>query len=471
MIRQMIAAVMAAMIFFSGCQTLSPEPETDPAAAMPERFAEPLPVGDVFRETGSEGWSPLFNNDEFTRLIQTAMKDNYQLVQLKARIAQEEAKLKIDRAGFFPGLSFSLGGEKKETRIKKSGKSSSRDGSHSWDASLSSSYSPDIWNKLSATQQAQVLNLSAAVKDLSVSRLDICVQVAHAWIDILASRQERKILEQQVKINQTLLELQTLRFRNGQADALDVSQQRESLAEANSQLPLAERDERQAMNLLAFLTGQSGSSRPVVLTESLPEPLPLPDPGIPSDLLENRPDIQAARLRLASSKQAIMAARAARLPSFTLTAQAVFSSGNLDLLFKNWVATLAAALSGPIFDGGLKKAEIEQARAVAEEKAGSYAETVYSAIREVEDTLVGIEKQHSYIRLLEDELSVARLTLKDAMVQYRNGQSSYLSYLVAWNSIERLERQLVKERANFLKERINLYKALGRPAGLFPGNT
>jgi len=193
----------------------------------------------------------------------------------------------------------------------------------------------------------------------------------------------------------------------------------------------------------------------------LPEPLPLPGIGIPSDLLENRPDIQAAKMRLSSSQWEVTVARADLLPSFSLTAQALFSNGAFDLLFQNWIATLAGSIAGPIFDGGFRKAEVERVTAVAQEQVTLYARTVAKAIQEVEDSLVSIEKQKEYIRLLEEELNVARLTLKDAMVQYQNGQSSYLSYLVAWTSIQRLESQLVGERAGYIKERIGLYRALG----------
>ncbi|MEN8212089.1 MAG: TolC family protein, partial [Thermodesulfobacteriota bacterium] len=130
-------------------------------------------------------------------------------------------------------------------------------------------------------------------------------------------------------------------------------------------------------------------------------------------------------------------------------------------LFQNWVATLAGSIAGPIFDGGFRKAEVERVKAAAKEQLNIYAMTVARAIREVEDILITIQKQDAYIKLLEKELEAARLTLKDARIQYQNGQSSYLNYLVAWTSIERLERQLVSERAVYLKDRMELYRVLG----------
>ena len=144
-----------------------------------------------------------------------------------------------------------------------------------------------------------------------------------------------------------------------------------------------------------------------------------------------------------------------------LTARALFSNGKLDLLFQNWVATLTATVAGPIFDGGFRKAEVNRVKSLADEQLHIYAMVVAKAIREVEDTLVTIQTQDAYIKLLEQELEAGKLTLKDAGIQYQNGQSSYLNYLIAWTGIERLERQLVSEHAVYLKERISLYKVLG----------
>ncbi len=139
----------------------------------------------------------------------------------------------------------------------------------------------------------------------------------------------------------------------------------------------------------------------------------------------------------------------------------MFSSGHLDLLFHNWVATLAGSIAGPIFDGGFRKAEIERVKAVANEQLNIYALIVAGAIREVEDVLITIQKQDDFLKLLGQELEAVKLTLKDARIQYQNGQSSYLNYLVAWTSIQRLERQLISERAIYLKDRIDLYRVLG----------
>lgn len=463
--RSAFFVILASMVIFSGCKTFEPEPGTPLSLKIPERFSTDAGDNDAI-----ENWWVLFGSDELNALIDHAVDHNFDLKILKTKITQAKAELKKEDASFFPELGFSFGGQKKGTRVKNIHSSpSDYDGSHSWDGSLRGSYTADVWGAASAGRQVEILSLKAAEQDLSLSTLELTAQIAETWIDIIAARNKKRILDSQIKINNTLLELQKLRFINGKANALDVSQQREALAEANSQFPLLEKQEGVLLNTLAFLSGKTAIDSMEMTTETLPVPLPLPKVGIPSDLLENRPDIQAAGMRLSSGQWEITAARTDRLPSFNLTAQALFSSGTLDLLFHNWVATLAAGIAGPILDGGLRKAEIERLKAVADEQLTRYAETVARAIVEVEDSLVGIDKQAAYIRLLEEELAVARLTLKDAGVQYRNGQSSYLAYLTTWTHIEQLERKLVGERATLIKERIGLYRALGwKPV---PGTT
>ncbi|MCP3872625.1 MAG: efflux transporter outer membrane subunit [Desulfobacteraceae bacterium] len=455
--RSVFFVMLMAVIFFSGCKTIEPEDLVPIPLVVPDSFSI-----DINGSETIENWWGIFDSDELNILIKDAMDNNFDLKSLKTKIDQAKAKLEKEEASFFPDLGFSFGGKKKRTKVKPASSSESAyDNSHSWDGSLTGSYTADVWGEAQAGKRAQELSLDAATQDLRVYSQALTADIAENWIDIIAVRNGKHILDNQIKINNTLLELQKLRFANGKANALDVSQQREALAEANSQLPLLEKQERLLLNNLVFLSGKVTHKQIIVRTKILPGPLALPRVGIPSDLLENRPDIQAARMRLSSAQWEIRAAKADFLPSFELTAQALFSSGKLDLFFHNWVATLAASIAGPIFDGGLRKAEVERVKALAKEQLNLYAKTVANAIYEVENSLIRIEKQDVYIKLLAEELEVARMTLKDARIQYLNGHSSYLSYLTAWTSIERLERQLVGERATYIKDRIGLHKAIG----------
>jgi len=455
--RVVFLTIVIGIIIFSGCKTFEPEDDITPPLTMPQKFSIDDGINDTVYSL------QIFEvSEELKSLINDALNNNFDLKILKARINQAKALVSKEEAAFFPDLGFSIGGQKTGTQVKNShGQSSRFEGSHSWDGSLTSTYTADVWGEAEAKKKVQEFNLKATGWDLEESTLELTTTITQIWIDIISSRNEKQMLMDQIDNNKTLLELQKFRFLHGKANALDVSQQHEILAKANSQVPLLEKQERLLLNRLVFLSGYSLIGEVQVNQKQFPEIIPLPRVGVPLNLLDNRPDIQAARLRLSSSRWQISAARADLLPSFNVTARALFSSGKLDLLFNNWVATLAGSIAGPIFDGGFRKAEIERVKAVAKEQLNIYALIVAGAIREVEDVLITIQKQDAFIKLLGQELEAVRLTLKDARIQYQNGQSSYLNYLVAWTSIQRLERQLISERAIYLKDRIELYRVLG----------
>lgn len=456
--RSVTILIFAALIFLSGCSFF--EPELLPKQTL--NLSESFSLGRSSPDSTPDLWQHFLKSDELDRIVREALEGNFDLQVLDARMKQARANLKKSEASFFPDLDFSFGGQKRGTQVKRSTDSGSTyDGSHSWDASIGSSYTPDIWGEAGADKMVKFSSYKASAQDLDAAKIELSAAIARTWVDIIAVRSKMEILDQQIKTNNTLLDLLKLRFLNGRATALEVSQQQEAIAQAGAQVPLLEKQERQLLNSLALLSGKTSAGSVRVESRFIPEAVPVPDIGIPSDLLDHRPDIKAAKQRLTSSQWEVKAAKADLLPSFTLSAQAFFSSGELDLLFHNWVASLVASVGGPLFDGGLRRAEVERAKAAAMEQIGLYAKIVAAAVFEVEDSLVGVEKQDAYIQLLEEELSLARITLKDARVQYLNGRSSFLNYLVAWTGIQSLERQLAGEKAAAIKERITLCEVLG----------
>lgn len=456
-IKQLFCTAVLAILLINGCRSADPDFERSVAISVPDNFSYAGgPAG------GDRMWWKTFESNELNSLIADALENNFDVKAVKARLDQARASLEKERASFLPELDYSAGGQKKETKVKTSRDSASiSDGSHSWDVGLTGVWSPDIWGEFNASQQSQQQTVEAVKQDIEFTRWELAARIAEIWIDIIATRNKIDILEKQIVGSDRQLDLLELRFANGAANALDVSQQREALAETRSQRPLLERQEKILYNALVFLSGKSSPGTISIQTARLPETVMMPSAGIPADLLVNRPDIKAARQRLVSSLWEVKVAEADLLPSLTLTARALFSSGDLDLLFSNWVASLTAAVTGPIFDGGFKKAEVDRVKAVADELLHNYAQTVAGAIRDVEDSLVTIFTQDDYIRLLEEELDLARLTLQDALLQYWNGKSSYLNYLIVLTRIERLERQLIGEKAGAIKERVALYRVLG----------
>lgn len=449
-------AVAAAMLFLTSCTAFQPQARVSPLMELPGKYSLYEPD-----QPGPGRWWQAFESGELNRLVDEALSKNFDLRTAWARLKQADATLLKTGASLKPSVSYSSGAQKSWLQAKASGTGIEHSDSQEYTAGLGASYEIDLWGRLRASRQSDALELKAAREDLETAAVTVAAQVVSTWIDLLSTRRQTLILNQQIAINEDLLKLQYLRFQNGQADALAVSQQREALAAARARLPMLQLDEQQNLNALAVLLGRTSAQDLSITQENLPGLIPIPAQGLPADLLASRPDIRAAGLRLGSADWQVSAAQADRLPAITLSADAAFSSDSLGLLFNNWLSTLAGSITGPLFDAGYRAAEVTRTRAVADEYLTAYAATVAGAIQEVEDSLVTEKRQSDYILLLQEQLKAARLSLKDARLQYMNGQDNYLSYLTAWTSIQDLERQLVEEQATLIKNRVELHRALG----------
>jgi NodT family efflux transporter outer membrane factor (OMF) lipoprotein len=269
------------------------------------------------------------------------------------------------------------------------------------------------------------------------------------------------LLQEQLEVDRTFLELVELRFEKGMVSALDVYQQRQVVAEVEAEIPLEEATEQLLRHELALLLGKPPGT-PIEIEETkLPSPPALPALGLPADLLANRPDVRAAGLRLRAADWQVAEARANRLPSLRLTAGASYGAEELDLLFDNWLLNLAANLTAPLLDGGRRAAAVERQEAVAAENLARYRETVITALKEVEDALVRETKQRQHLAGLQRQIDVAGKALEEAVERYRKGLNDYLPVLTQLASTQRLARSLITQQATLMRYRIALHRALG----------
>jgi outer membrane protein TolC len=258
-----------------------------------------------------------------------------------------------------------------------------------------------------------------------------------------------------------LLELVELRFRNAMVSALDVYQQKQVLENVKAEIPLVEEREQLLLNELAVLLGKPAMTALNISRNEFPDLAPLPPTGLPADLLAVRPDIRAAGLDLQAADWQVAAARANRLPAISLTARARYGEGDLDVLFDNWLLSLAASLTAPILDGGRRAAEVDRTRAVVDERLAIYRNTVLEAVKEVEDALVSEAKQRKHIEGLYEVKAAASQALEEAGMRYRNGLNDYLPVLTQLLTVQGLERDLIRREAELIGTRIQLYRALG----------
>ncbi len=442
------------LAFLSSCRALGTKPEVVSPDVVPPVYSTNTSFANKFHNlTGPVA-------DEFLdNLLCQALEKNHDLQMARARIQAARSDLKRETALVRPKVNASFGGtaRKNQTRNGKTSSSSSEE----WNALLKGAYPLDIWGKSSARIQASQERFLGACEDEARIRLQLISDVAQTYVEILASRQKLALLQSQIQADQDLLDLIQSRFFSGLSSSLDISQQRATLARTQTKKPVLEKELSLALGKMAFLMGETRNTIPEIPERPFPRLLLLPSSGIPSELLENRGDIKAARHRLLASQWEENSARADLLPSFTLSAQALFSNGSLDLLFQNWVLSLGSSLAGTIFDGGEKKARIQKVQAVVKEQTHGYAKIVAQAIGEVEDCLVRLEKQKEYMDYLHRQKTALDAVLEAARAQYENGQANFLNYLSAWTSRQQLEQQMISETALYIKEHIRFYLVLG----------
>ena len=448
--------------YWLGCVFLVMGLSSGCAGFSPQKPDIPLDVSSSFLSswngTGAlQAWWRSFHSDELNRLMDQALDRNMNVRSAWARLAQAQAVAEKTRAGLFPSLDLSGDVSRTRTYVHKELVSDSKSAS----LDLAASYELDLWGEIRSQEYADVASAQARAFDVQAAKVSLAGELSTAWIDLVALRQEIRLLQEQIETNTGVLRLQISRFENGADNALEVSQQQQTLAASRADLPALQAQEAVKLHQIALLAGTIDPDGLNIQTQTLPEPLPLPQVGLPARVLMARPDVQAAALRLRSAGWDVAQARAARLPRISLSTTAGLSSSTFNLVWGDWLTRLGANLSAPLFDAGLRRAEVQRALAVVDEQVAEYALTVLEAVQEVRNALTRERHQQETIQGLEKELQAARQARMQARLRYTNGQSGYVNVLLQQRSVQSLERQLLTARAELLLQRVALYRALG----------
>jgi NodT family efflux transporter outer membrane factor (OMF) lipoprotein len=432
----------------ASCAVFAPEVREGPD--LPDRFS--LYTGGS--PAWTNGWWESFQSPELDTLMDEALAESPSIQQAWARFEQADAVARKAGAARWPVLDAEGAARADRNSLTK------RTAKH-YSVGLNASYELDLWGRIKSATEAAQLDRAASREQLGTVAVSLSSQVAIQWAAVVAQRLQTDVIRQQLEANQTSLELVELRFRKSLATALDVYQQRQAVASSRAQIPLAEMREQLYLNELAILVGRADSSSLTIQSAELPVIGALPPVGIPAEVLADRPDVRAAGLRLQAADWTVSAARADRLPSLRLTGSADYANTKFSDLLDDWYLNLLGSLTGPIFEGGRRKAEVDRVRAVANERLAAYRETVLTAIREVEDALVSERKQREYLEELDRSLALSRNSYDEALNRYRNGLSEYLPVLVELVQLQTLERDRVAAQYTLVQYRIQLYRALG----------
>jgi NodT family efflux transporter outer membrane factor (OMF) lipoprotein len=451
----------------AGCgPLLDPVAEGDLQGILPRTYTlyppEPSPP---------QAWWKAFDDPDLDRMVEAALSDNFGIRQAWTRLRQADAVAVKAGAALVPDLSLQGDAVLRRQRSDNGSVATLLSGD-TYALSLVSGYEIDLWGGIRSQSEAARLEAEASREQLAAAAVSVAAEVALQWVDGIAAGMQRRLLDEQLANNRTILELVDLRFRNGLVSALDVYQQQQTIDRVMAQIPIVERERRLAANALALLMGRSPGAAAEIRRTDLPIPADIPSVGLPADLLAHRPDVRSDGLRLRAARFQVAAARAARLPAIRLGAAASVGTADADLLFDNWLVRLAGSLAAPIADGRRRAAEVDRVRAAADEALWRYRETVVRAVKEVEDALISEQKQREHVAALEQQRDTAQKALQEAGERYRSGLTEYLPVLTQLLSVQGLELDLVRQKANLVANRIRIHRALGgtwpralRPAG------
>ncbi len=433
----------------------------------------------------SADWWTGFSSPELNELIQAAQVYNFDIVAAAARVRQADAVTRIATAALFPSLtgggsaSWQHTGVNTSGRTRVGGPSTASSESRNYGFGLDASYVIDFWGRNRSATAAAEADAVASRFDQQTVALAVVTSVASTWFTALALADRLAVAQSNVSGFERTLAAIRGRFEAGTASALDLAQQETVVAIGRAVLPNFRNQLEQQMLGLGILTGRPPEAitvRPTTLTEIA---LPPVTAGLPSDLLTRRPDIAAAEAALVAANYDIKAARAAFFPTIQLTGSAGYQAGALNaiLLPGSALASLAAGLTAPLFDGGALRGRLELSRARYEELEAQYRKAIVQAFTDVDSALTAWRLTNEQVVLQVRAVEAARRSAAAARAQLQVGTVDITTVTQIEASLFNTEDTLVQVRLARSLAVLNLYKALGggwtRPDGTieqqFPG--
>ena len=455
----MTRAPALCLALLSACTVHQRRDPKDLPVEVPASFSQA-----VDGATQPQRWWTAFEDAGLTAQVDRVLAQNLDIKQGVLRI--EQARLRAGQAGSakWPTLDANVGASRTKQLnqfgrgIPGAPESFEID---TYRASLEVAYEVDLFGRISSATRAAESDVKAAQYDVQALGVTLIASTADAWFMLAEQNALRALLAEQRTLNETLLELLELRFANGLANRADVLLQQEQLERIDAQGPLVEARARVLTHQLAALMGVPASNFAVEAPQDLPELTALPGLGIPSEALQQRPDVRAAMARIQAADHRIGVAVAARYPSFRLSASAGLQAFEVGDLLDDWVWSIAANLIAPIFDGGRRKADVKIAEAELKVQLAGLSKTLLTAIREVEDALVQERQQRLHLARIDTRLSLLNAFVEDSQARSLEGVTDYLPVIQAVGAVQAAQQAQLSARRQLISHRIQLHRALG----------
>jgi outer membrane protein, multidrug efflux system len=418
----------------------------------------------VPRDEESPGpWWDVFDDAALTELERQALEANQDIRQAAARVEQARALARVSRADLFPSAATNPS----YSRFKSSAAGFGGEGSFEgkiYNLPFDLSYEVDLWGKVRRSFEASRAEAEASLAQRKFVELAVTADVARRYFELRQLDAEAELLRQALDLRGKALEIARQRASGGLVSELDVERAKTEWSAAESELFDVQRRRAETENALAVLCGRNASDFKVDIVPLTAEtPLPEIPPGLPSQLLERRPDVAEAERRLASASARIGVAHAAFFPSLRLTGSAGYVSTELDSLLDptSEVWSISPSVSLPIFAGGRNVANLDAAAARYDEAFAVYREQVLVAFADTENALANLQWLGQQARAQADFVDAARRSASISDERYRQGLVGYLESVDAERQRLQAERGAVQILSSRLVSSVFLIKALG----------
>jgi len=457
----MRCAIPLLVFALSGC-TLGPDFKL-PFLNLPQKYPEPQ-VGAVTPLAVPANWWRLYSDADLDKLVTAGLERNADVRIAVARLEEAEAFMREVNAGsLFPQVDAEVGaGRSRSSTRPGTLPASSAATRNNFLLSANTSFELDFWGRLRRTREAARAQYMATRYGHDVVALTLAAAIAQTYFTVRSLDAQIIVSEETLTASVDTLDIARKRAQAGFVSDLDVSQSDANRAQIAAQLKELRRQRAAAVHQLGVLTGILDLEVNAGDVRALPLP-PLPPAGLPSTLLERRPDVREAAAAYEAANAQIGAARAAQFPTFSLTGALGRQSRELSSLFSTGAGIWSIGLDavGPIFDGGRYAARTEQAQARARQSAASYEKTVQTAFREVADALSSVRLAADAEYDLRARVEQARNALRLSTLRYDSGYSAYLEVLDAQRTVNDAQLALVRNRQQYLAYTVDLMNALG----------
>ena len=450
--------VILGLVLLSGCAAVGPNYQR-PEVSLPPDYSEASGAAVTTTAPVQRDWWRLFHDSTLDRLMEQALSENQDLQMAISRVAEAEALVREAQSVFYPSVNLEAG----ETRSRSAKTTTSSPSVQNTNLlMLSTAFELDVWGKLRRANEAALAQALATRYARDTVQLSIAGLVSNSYLALRAYDAQLAVTVATIESREGSLDIVRNRVDAGLTSPLDLHQAEGSLAAAKAQLATLRRQRALVEHQLGVLTGDPGLTIAPGDLSQLPVP-PVPPPGLPSQLLEARPDIQQAEQELVAANAEIGVAKAAYYPTISLTGTLGTQSPELSNLFTSpanlW--SLGWGLVTPVFEGGRISAQVDQVTAHRQQVVANYRKTVQTAFQEVNDALVSLRESANGEQAEAEQVAAAKKALDLAKIRYDAGYSSYLEVLDSERTVNEALLSYIATRQTRLTAAVDLFKALG----------